>query len=179
MESFESIIRKLLESENYWTKQSYRVELTIEEKRLLGKPTMPRIELDLIAYQPEKDELLVLEVKSFLDTKGVDYRDLIDKSRRDHSKYKLFVYEDYRRIVLERLKCQLLSDGLINKSTKVKLGLAAGNIVNNQTDSLNKLFSENGWFLWTPKSIKQKLNKLSNHRYDDDVVTQLVKILNS
>jgi Mg/Co/Ni transporter MgtE len=34
----------LLEAENYWVRQSFKVDLTTGEKRKIGKPSMPRPE---------------------------------------------------------------------------------------------------------------------------------------
>lgn len=50
MDYFESICKTLLEDEGYWVRQSYKVELSKEQKRKLGKPSLPRPEIDLIAF---------------------------------------------------------------------------------------------------------------------------------
>ncbi|WP_176465369.1 MULTISPECIES: hypothetical protein [unclassified Pseudomonas] len=71
MDYFESIIKTLLESESYWVRQSFKVNLTKEEKRNVGKHTIPRPEIDLLAYKPNQNKILAIEVKSFLDSSGV------------------------------------------------------------------------------------------------------------
>ena len=43
MDYFESIVKTLLENEGYWTRQSYKVNVTKEEKRQIGKHTIPRL----------------------------------------------------------------------------------------------------------------------------------------
>lgn len=71
MDYFESIIKTLLESESYWVRQSFKVNLTKEEKRNVGKHTIPRPEIDLLAYKPNQNKILAIEVKSFLYSSGV------------------------------------------------------------------------------------------------------------
>lgn len=71
MDYFESIIKTLLESESYWVRQSFKVNLTKEEKRNVGKHTIPRSEIDLLAYKPNQNKILAIEVKSFLYSSGV------------------------------------------------------------------------------------------------------------
>lgn len=71
MDYFESIIKTLLESESYWVRQSFKVNLTKEEKRNVGKHTIPRPEIDLLAYKSNQNKVLAIEVKSFLDSSGV------------------------------------------------------------------------------------------------------------
>ena len=77
VEAFESLMSMLLEREGYWTKAPYRVTLTKDEKQRLGRPTLPRWELDLVGYKGENNELLVVECKSFLDWSGVRYNSLL------------------------------------------------------------------------------------------------------
>jgi hypothetical protein len=52
MELFEGIIKTLLEHEGYWVRQSFKVNLTKEEKRAIGKHSIPRPEIDLLAFKP-------------------------------------------------------------------------------------------------------------------------------
>ena len=46
------------------------MELTKEEKREIGKPSMPRHEIDILAYKPAQSELMWVECKSYLDSTG-------------------------------------------------------------------------------------------------------------
>jgi hypothetical protein len=68
MDNFEGIIRTLLEADHFWVQSSFKVELTLEERRHIGKHSMPRPELDLLALNFEQNEVLVVEAKSFLDS---------------------------------------------------------------------------------------------------------------
>ncbi len=52
MDYFENLVKRLFESEGYRVKQSVKVNLTKSEKKELGKPCIPRPEIDLIGYKP-------------------------------------------------------------------------------------------------------------------------------
>src|SRR5437764_842416 len=100
MDAFESVVAMLLRREGFWISTSVKVALTKEEKRLIGRHSAPRWEIDLVAYKGSTNQLLAVECKSFLDSTGVVYRDgKFDLPKR----YKLFTEPDLRRIVLERL----------------------------------------------------------------------------
>jgi hypothetical protein len=71
MDSFETVIAMLLTRYGYWSITSYRVILTPEEKRRIGRPSNSRWELDLVAYKASKNEILAVECKSLLDSRGV------------------------------------------------------------------------------------------------------------
>src|SRR5262245_43986030 len=58
MDAFESLISMLLRHQGYWTTPSFKVELTKEEKRNIGRTSSPRWELDLVAYKGSTNEVL-------------------------------------------------------------------------------------------------------------------------
>ena len=66
MDSFESIVRTIFESKGYWVKTSFKVDLTKEEKRKIGRPSSPRWELDVVAYKGGIKEILVIECNLIL-----------------------------------------------------------------------------------------------------------------
>jgi len=66
MDAFESVIALLLRQEGYWVIPSFKVEITREEKRKIGRPSSPRWEIDLVAYQGATNEVLAVECKSYL-----------------------------------------------------------------------------------------------------------------
>ena len=109
MEYFETIIKTLLEHEGYWVRQSFKVNLTKEEKRQIGKASIPRPEIDLIAFKPNVQELLALETKSFFDSPGVRIDDLKNEFQIPEGRYKLFTCTNYRNIVFNRLRQDLKS----------------------------------------------------------------------
>ncbi len=165
MDSFEYLIKNLLENDNYWVKQSYKVELSPEQKTSIGSSTMPRVEVDLIAFNHKKNHLLIIEVKSFLNSKGVDALDIIDSKRSSASRYKLFTRPVYRDVVIEMTKSQLIQEGLIDESTTIQLALAAGNLVESRASMLGEYFDENKWLLFDPICIKNKLINLKDTKY--------------
>ena len=177
MDYFEATIRRLLEEEGYWTKQSFKVELTKEEKRQIGKPSIPRPEIDLIAYKPGENEVLALEVKSLLDSRGVKLDDLMKYSDLPQGRYKLFTCEKYRETVFKRLTKQMISIGLLQKECPVRLGLAAGNVRSGTEVSMERYFTEKGMFYWGPNEIRNRVGLLSSKGYENDPTVLAAKIL--
>ena len=80
MDYFEGIIRTLLEHEGYWVRQAFKVNVSKEEKRDIGKHSIPRPEIDLLAFKPCANLILALEAKSYLDSPGVR----VDELREQH-----------------------------------------------------------------------------------------------
>ncbi len=71
MDAFESLVSEILRFKGYWVKTSLRINLTKDEKRRIGRPSNPRWELDVVAYGGKRNELLVVECKSYIDSRGV------------------------------------------------------------------------------------------------------------
>ena len=177
MDNFESLIRLLIEHDGYWTRQSHKVNVTKEEKRRIGKPSIPRPEIDLLAFDSQSNTVIALEVKSFLDSPGVTVSDLREIHEIPNGRYKLFTCENYRNIVFQRLHEDLVELGLANKSTKITLGLAAGNVRQNKSTDLEQLFASRSWFLLTPENIKAKLKGLANIGYENDPFVISAKVI--
>lgn len=51
MDSFEAIVKTLLEDDGFWTRQSVEVNVSKNEKCQIGKHTIPRTEIDRVAYK--------------------------------------------------------------------------------------------------------------------------------
>jgi hypothetical protein len=177
MNSFENIVRVLLERENLWVRQSERVNLTKEEKRQVGKPSLPRAELDLVALNFAQNQIIVVEAKSYLDSPGVSLEEIRMQHDVMQGRYKLFTCETYRKVVFERLREDYINQGLANTESKFTLGLAAGNVYRNQTEELRAFFTERDWFFWGPDDIAERVRKLSQARYEDDPVVMTAKLL--
>lgn len=150
MDAFERVVAQVLNHQGYWTRTEFKVELTRDEKREIGRPSSPRWELDVVAYSPRKNSILAVECKSFLDSAGVALGDF-DVSKSRSKRFKLFVEPKTREVVFRRLILQLESLGLCRSNPKVKLALAAGKIVQGAEDSLNKLAREQGFELYDPQ----------------------------
>ena len=77
MNHFESIIANLLEADGYWVRRSFKVNRTQEEKRRIGKHSIPRPEIDLLALRASTNEVIALEAKSYFDSPGVKIAELM------------------------------------------------------------------------------------------------------
>ena len=176
MDAFEKLIATLLDHDGFWVKQSYKVGLTKEEKIKIGRPSAPRWELDIIAYKPAKNELWVVECKSYLDSYGVQVRNFLEPGDKDY--YKLFNEPVLRETVFYRLCEELRELGLVQKNPTVTLCLAAGHIKENANRSdLEKYFKRNNWILLDENWIIKSLEKASTAGYEDDAAFVVSKIL--
>lgn len=184
MDHFEGIIATLLEAENYWVRRSFKIEVTKEEKRQVGKHSIPRPEIDLLAFKFAKNEVIAFEVKSFLNSPGVRLEDLQREHEVQEGRYKLFTSRSYRKVILERLKMQLISDGMADAATTVRLGLAAGKVYQKKSEpplTQSKLMREHlegiGFVFWSPEDIRNRVKALAGHAYENDPVIIAAKIL--
>ena len=177
MELFEGIIKTLLEHEGYWVRQSFKVNVTKEEKRAIGKHSIPRPEIDLLAFKPCLNEVLVIEAKSYFDSPGVKIAELMERHDVPDGRYKLFTCENYRNVVFARLHQDLLEQGLVKDDCNYKLGLVAGNVYQNKSIDIAEYFQVNEWFFWSPEMIKEKVNNLAHIGYENNTVTLTAKIL--
>lgn len=177
MDHFEAVISTLLESDGYWVRSSYRVELSKEQKRDTGKPSIPRPEIDLLALHFNRNEVLVLEVKSYLDSPGVKLSDISKEHEKAEGKYKLFTSKRYRAIVLGCLRQQLLEAGAINEATTIRLGLAAGKVYRAQTEELRAHLAASDCFFLSPEDIRAKVAALAKGAYMNNPSAITAKIL--
>ncbi|MBD3642834.1 hypothetical protein [Alcanivorax sp.] len=177
MDYFEGIIKTLLEHEGYWVRQSFKVSLTKQEKRDLGKPSIPRPEVDILAFKPKENQVLAFEAKSFLDSPGVKLADLQESHETTKGKYKLFTCENYRKIVFSRMKQDLIDLGMGTTATKITLGLAAGNVYQSKTEEIRTLFKSRGWVFLSPEDIREKVTNLAAEGYENEPSIITTKIL--
>ena len=177
MDYFENIILKIIGNDNKWVRQNVKIDLTKEEKRKIGKLTMPRPDIDIVAYQPLKNIIEIWEVKSFLDSQGVRFRDLNLKQAVPKGSYKILTSQNYREVVIKRLIKDWTKQGLILPKPKVKIGLAAGKIYSNDEAQIKKYFSKKGWLILTPSDIQKRLRDLANLQYENDPYTIASKII--
>jgi len=182
MNAFEEIVKQYLEAEGYWVRQSVKVDISKDDKKAIGLPTMPRPEIDLVALNAKENELLLIEVKSFLDSQGVYFGDDdIGKFRSGSwaaKRYRLFADEKFRKIVTKRLKEDYLQRGLINRKTKINYALAVGKFYSPNDEPITKaFFTRKGWELFTPKQIKGKIKELSQKGWEDNLLTVAAKLI--
>lgn len=176
MDAFEQLVATVLDRCGYWVRTSVKVALTPDEKREIGRPSSPRWELDVVAYSGLRNELLVVECKSYLDSPGVRSSSF-DGSRADEeTRYKLFSDEVLRRVVLSRLEKQLVAEKFCPDGTRATLCLAAGNI-HGDAAPLREIFEKNGWRLFESSWLIDGLNRLAQESYDNSVASVVAKLL--
>ncbi len=178
MEAFEQLVSEILWAEGHWVRTSVKVELTKEEKRVIGRPSSPRWELDVVAYSGRDNRLLVVECKSYLDSRGVALRAFEGTDERSSERFKLFGDEPLRAVVFSRLCQQFTASGACNPSPSVKLCLACGRIASNaDRKGLHELFVKKGWELWDEKWLYDRLRAMSERGYENQVSAVVSKLL--
>jgi hypothetical protein len=177
MEYFESIIKTLLEHEGYWVRLSFKVNLTKQEKKQIGKASIPRPEIDILAFKPKAQEVLALEAKSYFDSPGVRLADLQEECRIPEGRYKLFTCTNYRDIVFNRLRQDLRELGMVGGDLKITLGLVAGNIYQGLSAEIRAYVESKGWFFWSPEDVRDRVNALAAKGYENDPAIITAKIL--
>lgn len=177
MDHFESIISTLLEADGFWIRRSFKVNVTKEEKRQIGKHSIPRPEIDLLAFHFAKNEVHAIEAKSFLDSPGVKLAQLQEEHDVPEGRYKLFTSLRYRSIVLDRLSQDLIACGMANSGTKISLGLAAGKVYQGKSDPIREFMEKKKWLFWSPEDIKRKVTALAARGYENDPAIITAKIL--
>lgn len=175
MDAFEKVVEQILYHQGYWTQTSFKVELTKEEKVAIGRPSSPRWELDVVGYNAARNEIHVVECKSYLDSPGVNFEHF-DPANKGSKRYKLFVEPSLRKVVLRRLARQLKEQGLCAPRPKVKLGLAAGKVWKGEKE-IQALFKRRGFIWYGPDWIKERLEELSTTGYDNEVASVVSKLL--
>jgi hypothetical protein len=175
MHAFEQLGASLLTRTGYWVYPSFKVELTKEDKVAIGKPSSPRWELDLLAYKPSENSLIVVECKAYLDSTGTTIHGF-NNPRTD--RYKLFNDENLRKVVFFRMLKQLSECGLILQKPKVSLALMTAKIRKSDQSAVADHFDKNGWLLFDAKWIRQQLQILSEGSYENDVASVVAKLLN-
>ena len=157
MEKFENIVSTLLEAEGFWVRCAFKVNVTLEEKRQVGKQSSPRPEIDMLAFHLGRNEVLALDVKAFLDSPGVKLAHLQEEHEVPAGRHKLFTSERYRTIVLARLLQDLITAGMANAQTQVRLGMVVGKVNQGQSEAIRELIEAKDWLFWSPDDIKQKV----------------------
>lgn len=176
MDSFESIIASFLEERGFWVKRCVKVNISQKDKNKIGLPTMPRPEVDLVAFKPSKRELLLIECKSYLDSLGVQYKDVLGIGKGS-KRYKLFTNTNFRRIVTNQILKDYKKAGLLLGKVKVNYGLATGKIKPGDENKINFYFKKHSWILYTPREISEMLNSLVNKGYEDNPVVLAAKLI--
>jgi DNA-binding transcriptional ArsR family regulator len=178
MDAFEQLVADLLWREGYWVTTSFKVELTKEEKRRIGRATTPRWEIDILAYSPPSNEILALECKSYLDSVGVRMVAFDGSSPKHAKRFKLFNEPQTRKVVLRRLAKQVLEERRCAERPKVRLGLVAGRFATEaDQEAVSAHFTRNNWMLLGPEWIRERLEAIAGSGYENQVIAVVAKIL--
>jgi len=178
MDAFEQLVSEILWREGYWVRTSVKVDLTKEEKRKIGRPSSPRWEIDVVAYSGRDNLLLVVECKSYLDSRGVALRAFDGKDKKFAERFKLFSDDNLREVVFERLRQQLAASGACPPDAEVKLCLACGRIATDaDRKGLHKHFVEKGWNLWDEPWLRDRLKHMATGSYENEVSAVVAKLL--
>lgn len=178
MDAFESVVSEILWRDGYWVQTSFKVELTKDEKIAIDRPSSPRWELDVVGFSGRRNEVLVVECKSYLDSPGVAFRAFDGSDKSFAGRFKLFNDPRLRDVVFNRLKDQLFDAGLVSKNPSVRLALVCGKIVRERDrDLLREHFERNGWLLWDDAWLKERLRTMSQGGYENSPVAVVSKLL--
>lgn len=178
MDAFESVVSEILWRDGYWVQTSFKVELTKDEKVAIDRPSSPRWELDVVGYSGRRNEVLVVECKSYLDSPGVAFRAFDGSNKSLAGRFKLFNDARLRDVVFSRLKDQLFDAGLVSNNPSVRLALVCGKIVRERDrDLLREHFERNGWLLWDDAWLKEQLRTMSRGGYENSPVAVVSKLL--
>jgi len=174
MDSFEAVVAMLLRREGYWVIPNFKVVLTPEDKRAIGKPSSPRWEIDLVAYEGATNKLIAVECKSFLDSRGVVFK---EGALHRANTYKLFNDKPLRDVVLKCLVKQLVKSKSCHPRPTISLALATGKIAKiTDRDEMIAYFKAQNWILYDDHWIHKKLSELQNTGYEDDVAVVAAKL---
>ena len=176
MDAFEQLVAEILWMEGHWVRTSVKVELTKEEKRRIGRPSSPRWELDIVAYNGRDNLLRVVECKSYLNSLGVQAKGF-DAESDNASRYKLFNDAPLREVVFERLRLQFCEAGFCPPNPAVKLCLACGKIDERSREAINRTFVEKGWDLWDESWLRERLGRMAASGYENQVSAVVSKLL--
>lgn len=178
MDAFEQIVKIVLEGQGWWVRQGYKVELTKEEKVAMGRFSSPRWEIDLVAFQPKIDKILVVECKSFLDSFGVRASEFLDSTGPTKGRYKLFNEAKLREVVLGRLHAQLVIEGLALENSSIRLAMAVGKFKSiADREELHERFKARDWQLIDDLQLRKWALELSERGYEDNVATIVSKLI--
>lgn len=178
MDAFEQLVSEILWMDGLWVRTSVKVEITKEEKRLIGRPSSPRWEIDIVAYSGRENLLYAVECKSYLDSRGVRICGFDGTDPKTASRYKLFCDDGLREAVLGRLRAQLTASGACSPDTRVQLCMACGRIASDKDRrALREHFAAKDWLLWDEEWLRTKLKKMSDAGYENQVSAVVAKLL--
>jgi hypothetical protein len=176
VDAFEELVANIFRRNHYWTCTSYKVNLLPEHKRALDNRSMPRPEIDVLAYRPSDNELWWIGCKSYLDSPGIKMEHFTAGNRGAET-LKMFNSTELREVVTEVMVAQLMSEGLLLDRPKVQYCLVAGKIATaRDRTEVRAYFESQGWHLFDDHWLHAELLKLAKLGYENDLATMVAKI---
>ena len=176
MDAFEQLAADIFANDGYWVRTSVKVALTREDKAAIARPSSPRWEIDLVAYSARDNQLLLLECKSYLDSGGVHFADLLpDAKLKGH--YKLFHDDALRATVFARLRTEFIEAGRCSADVRTAFGLVYGHASGHNARQLIEHFAAKGWRLFGPDWLVEGLDRLANGGYENSSSAIVAKLL--
>lgn len=131
-----------------------------------------------MAYSGRDNLLKIIECKSYLDSRGVKLRAFDGSDQKSAERFKLFAEDKTRSVVFNRLRLQFTESGACRTNAEVKLCLACGRIATNADRAgLHKHFAEKGWELWDEPWLRERLKRMSDQGYENQVSAVVAKLL--
>ena len=178
MDSFEQVVSELLWNEGLWVWKSFKVKLTADDKAMIGKPSSPRWELDIVAYNGRDNVIHVIECKSYFDNPGIGVRWLKDDLPAARSGFlKLFTDDTLRNVVFARLEQQLVDEKRCRARPTLRLGLVCGHTKRVAREELRSHFVARGWDLYDEEWLRDRLREVANGGYENQVSAVVAKLL--
>lgn len=178
MDAFESIVAKAFEARGYWTRIGFKVNLDKATKKALENPSMPRPEIDILAYKPSEKKLLLIECKSYLDSLGVQYAAFSTPDSVTATRFKIFHNARLLDEVKKQVIRQLTEEGMLTASVPdIQLCLVAGKIYGSDETPIKAHFRQRGWMFVSPSELVADLRRFADRGYENDVAMIVVKLL--
>ncbi len=138
---------------------------------------MPTPEIDLVAFNSADNELVLVEVKSFLDSDGVEIGGLNGTRKKTKNRYRLLNNFIYQKIVTEKLRKSFIERKFINEKTIIKYALAAGRIYGKYYEDIQTFLNDKNYYFYKPSDIAEAILDLKKSVYLNDSVMMKVKLL--
>jgi hypothetical protein len=178
VDAFETIAARFFEVQGFWTRIGVKVEITKPEKVALNNTSMPRPEIDVVAWKPATGQLLIIECKSYLDSTGVRVEHLHGDPAVENDKFKLFNRAALRELIVKALIRQLRAEGLlIGPDPAVQFVLVAGKIYAKHKELVPAACAAAGWRLIGPSELAKGVRTFASRGYENDVITIVTKLL--
>ena len=179
MDAFETVVASILQRQGFWNMANVKVELTKEEKRIIGRHSSPRWELDVVAYRGRDNEVRIVECKSFLDSAGVDCAAFNGTNPIFAKRYKLSATLRFAGSFFGGSKNNWLQQDFCREKPTMRLCLAAGKIRGGENEKawLEHYFHKKKWILLGPDEIQKSLKTLRDSGYENNVAAVVTKLI--